>query len=149
MPTPMNDQLRAPRGEFLMHTYVGGVLVDTYHDANLIVDGSKRVHAHLLGGDFSGNKVTQVAFGTNGTPPVGGNTQITAPFVKPIGSVTYAVDGQVTFNFTLGSGEANGMAIFEFGLLTEGGALYARKVRTSALAKESDVSLSVAWTIYF
>ena len=37
----------------------------------------------------------------------------------------------------------------EFGLLTGGDLLYARKVRSVALNKESDISFSGTWTITF
>ena len=41
------------------------------------------------------------------------------------------------------------MAILEFGLLTGGDVLYARKVREAALNKDSDISISGSWTITF
>lgn len=146
---PLNDHAKAPTGRFLLHVFRRGELIETYEDDNLIVDGSKLIHAKLLGGTVANNSVTQFAVGTNGTAPAGGNTTITDPYAKAVDSVTYPATNQVTFNFSLGTTEANGMAIFEFGLITAGGALYARKVRTAALAKDSDLSLTVAWTISF
>jgi hypothetical protein len=37
----------------------------------------------------------------------------------------------------------------EFGLLTGAGTLYARKVRSAALNKAADITLSGTWTISF
>jgi hypothetical protein len=138
-----------PRGEFQLRVYRGGDLVEEWVEKNLIVDGSKFALAHLLGGDVTGNSVKQIAFGTSGTAPASGNTSITNSYPKLIDSVTYPASNQVSFNFSLGTGEANGKAIMEFGLLTEVGTLFARKVRVSALNKESDISLSGSWIISF
>lgn len=149
MSLSISDQARPPTGEFLLHVFRAGVLIETLQEKNLIVDNSKLIHAKLLGGDVANMSITQAAFGTNGTAPSGGNTAITGAFNKTIDSHTYPATNQVTFNFSLGASEGNGMAIAEFGLITAGGMLYARKVRTSPLAKESDISLAVAWTINF
>ncbi|HCE08616.1 MAG TPA: hypothetical protein DEQ40_08450, partial [Oxalobacteraceae bacterium] len=74
---------------------------------------------------------------------------ITSPFTKALDSVTYPASNQVQFNFSLATTEDNGVAIMEFGLLNGLGALYARIVRSSALNKASDISLSGSWTISF
>lgn len=149
MPLPLTDHMSAPTGEFLLQVFRRSVLIETYEDKNLIVDNSKFIHAKLLGGTVANNSVTTVSFGTNGTAPAAGNTSITGAFSKAVDSVSYPAANKVTFNITLASGEANGMAIIEFGLFTAGALLYARKVRTAALNKESDLSLAIAWTINF
>lgn len=149
MSQSMNDALPGPTGHFLMQVFRAGELIETFSEKNLIVDGSKTIHAKLLGGTVANNSITQVAFGTNGTTPAGGNTAITSPFTKAIDSVTYPAANQVAFNFSLASSEANGKALLEFGLLTAAGALYARKIRATALNKDTDISLTVTWTITF
>lgn len=143
------DTLEAPRGHFLLKVYRRGLLADVVDKPNLIVDGSKLIHAKLLGGSVVNNSVTTIGFGTNGTAPAGGNTTLTAPFTKLLDSVTYPASNQVTFNFSLASGEDNGQAIMEFGLLTGSGALYARVVRASAINKAADISFAGSWTISF
>lgn len=144
-----NDDVGRPRGEFILNVYRGGELIEQYRDANLVVDSSKPTLAKLLGGNVANNSVTQIAFGTSGAAPAAGNTAITNPYAKTIDTVTYPASNQVSFNFSLGTGEANSMAILEFGLLTTAGALFARKVRTTALNKESDLTLSGSWIISF
>jgi hypothetical protein len=90
-----------------------------------------------------------IGFGTNGTTPVAGNTGLTGAFTKAIDTVTFPAINQVQFNFSLLSGENNGMAILEMGLITGDGSLYARRVRAGVLSKASDISLTGSWLITF
>lgn len=143
------DVASPPSGKFSLDVYWFGELLDHVEENNLIVDGSKQAHARLLGGDVSGHSITQIGFGTNGTAPVSGNSALTSAFLKGIDSVAYPASNQVKFSFSLAGGEANGMSISEFGLLTSAGTLYARKVRAIALAKNAGLSLSGTWTISF
>lgn len=148
--TTLNDNLeRNPTGFFSLDIFVGGKLVEHFEDHNLIVDNSKQIHAKLLGGAFTNQNVAQIGFGTNGAAPVAGNTSLTGAYTKAIDSVSYPTTSQVQFNFSLASSENNGMAILEFGLFTAGGTLYARKVRSASLNKDTDVSLSGSWIISF
>lgn len=140
---------QAPSGLFVLNVFRRGELIDQIEEKNLIVDGSKQTHARLLGGDVTNRNVTQFSVGTNGAAPAAGNSAITSPFTKALDLVTYPATNQVMFSFSLGTGEANGKAILEFGLLTAGGVLYARKNRATALNKESDITFSGTWTISF
>lgn len=149
MKNQFEDQARPPSGRFILNVWRDGVLVDQIDEPNLIVDNSKQIHARLLGGDVANRSVTQIAFGTSGTTPAGGNTSITGAFVKAVDLVSYPNANQVQFDFSLSSSQNNGMAILEFGLLTAGNVLYARKVRTVALNKESDLSFTGSWIISF
>jgi hypothetical protein len=145
----LNDAPKAPTGHFVLNVFRDGELVECFEEKNLIVNGSKPTHAHLLGGDVTNRSITQIQFGTSGAAAGAGNTAITAPFTKAVDLVDYPTTDSVRFAFSLTSGENNGMAIMEFGLLTAGSVLYARKVRTVALNKESDLSFSGTWTITF
>jgi hypothetical protein len=49
------------------------------------------------------------------------------------------------FAFSIGSTQANGLEISEFGLLTGGGALFSRQVRAAPLNKTSSLALSGTW----
>lgn len=143
------DHLRAPSGHFLLKVYRRGLLVERVDEKNLIVDLFKQVHAKLLGGSVAGKSVTQIGFGTSGAVAAPGNTVLTGAYVKALDTVTYPASNQVQFNFSLGSGEDNPMSILEFGLLTADSTLYARKVRATALNKDTDLSFSGSWTISF
>lgn len=145
------DSLLHPNGHFLLKVFHKGLIVPELcmDEANLIVNGSKQVHARLLGGDVTNRSITQIGFGTSGTAPAGGNTSLTGVFLKAVDLVAYPNTNEVRFDFSLGAGENNGMAILEFGLFTAGSALYARKVRSVVLNKDSDLSFSGSWTISF
>ena len=153
LPAPLqrfSDRSRPPTGHILLKVYRHGILDDVWETKNLIVNGSKQVHAQLLGGNFTNNDVTQFAVGTNGTAPAAGNTApLTGQYANALAAPTFPASNQVQFNFSLGTTEANGMAIEEFGLLTAGGALYARQVRSTALNKDNTISFTGAWTISF
>lgn len=143
------DFAKAPSGLFVLDVFRRGKLIEHFEEKNLIVDSSKQIHSHLLGGDVTNNSVTKFGVGTNGTAPAGGNTSLTGSFVKAVDGASYPATNQVRFAFSLSTAEANGIAILEFGLLTGSTVLYARKVRSVALNKAADLSLSGTWTISF
>lgn len=145
----IDTQPARPTGRLVIDVFLRGELVERFDECNLVVDGYKQTHAHLVGGDVTGQSVTKFAVGTNGSAPVSGNSAITSSFSKSVDSVSYPASNQVQFSFSLGSGEANGKSILEFGLLTANDVLYARRVRSIALAKTSDMSFSGTWTITF
>ena len=138
-----------PTGHFALDVFRRGKLIERIREPNLIVGGYGLIQSQLLGGNVTGNSITQFGIGTNGTAPVAGNTALTGPYYNAIASVTYPAANQVAFGFGLASGEANGVAIMEFGLLTTAGALYARKVRAAALNKDTDISFAGVWTITY
>lgn len=145
----IGDQAAAPSGIFVMNIWRRDVLVGRWAAYNLIVDGAKAVQARLLGGDVTNRSITKIGFGTSGTAPAGGNTGLTGGYLKALDGVSYPTAGQVQFAWSLLNGEANGMAILEFGLFTGGNTLFARKVRAAALNKDSDLALSGTWTITY
>ena len=136
-------------GFLLLRVFQRGELIEEFSGGNLVLDSRREIKAHLLAGDTTNNVVSKIGFGSNGAASALGNTLLATPFVKNIASVTYPNAGQATFNFTLDTGEANGLNILEFGLLTYSGRLYARKVRGAILEKISAISLTGAWTITF
>lgn len=141
------DQVKAPTGKLILDVFENGKLIEHFEQDNLVVAGMSSVIASLLGGGVGA--VTKIGFGTNGTPPVAGNTVLTGSFVKSVGVIEYPAAGQVKFNFTLTNAEANGMAIMEFGLLTAANVLVARRVRSAALNKNAALSFTGAWIIQF
>jgi hypothetical protein len=141
------------RGVFTMKVYKDGgknrKLIETFEDHNLIVNLARVSMAHLIAGDTANRSMQSIAFGTNGTAPTVDDTDITSPFVKNLGGVTYPQVGQARFSWTLSTSEANGKAIMEFGLLTADGKLFCRRTRSTPINKESDISLEGTWTIIF
>lgn len=143
------DEQQKPRGIFLLNIYHKDKLIERFEDDNLIVTVGRESVARLVGGDVAGRSVTQIGFGTNGTTANPANTALTGAFVKAIDSHSYPVGTSVQFNFSLGTSEANGLSISEFGLLTSAGYLHARKVRNGPLLKDVDISLMGTWTLVY
>lgn len=140
---------RAPHGLFTLKIYRRGQLIEVFEEKNLIVSNSQQIHAKLLGGAVAGQSVSQIGFGTSLAPAASGNNSLTNPFMKALDSVSYPASNQVSFNFSLLSSEDNGANIGEFGLFTASGTLYARKVRTAAIPKDTDLSFTGSWIINF
>lgn len=145
----VSDRLGPLKGTFMLDIIRHGEVIERIREPNLIVNGAREAMARMAGGDVANRSVTQIAFGTSGTAPAAGDTAITGAFTKNLGSVTWPSTYLASFNFTLGTTEANGMAIMEFGLLTAGNVLFARKVRTSVINKTSDLSFNGSWQIQF
>ena len=137
------------KGIFQLKIYKQGVLVDEFEESNLIVDNAKIQLSELTAGQVINRHITKIAFGTNSTEPDPSDSIITDQYAKPISSFSYPENGRVQFNWELGISENNGMAIMEFGLLSENGSLFARKSRMNAINKGSDISLEGSWTIIF
>jgi len=124
-------------------------LIETFEDDNLIVNLARTSMAHLIAGDVANRSMQSIAVGTNGNAPTVDDTEITNAFTKNLGSITYPAVGQVRFAWNLTTAEANGKAIMEFGLLTADGNLFCRRIRTTPINKENDISLEGTWTIIF
>lgn len=136
------------RGIFLVEVRRNGVLIEVVEETNLIVSGAKNQLARLVGGNGTNRHINRIGFGTGTAAAAPTNTALTAAYVKNVTSVEYPATGQVRFHWTLSTAEANGMSITEFGLICADGTLFSRKVR-APIQKESDLSLSGAWTIIF
>jgi len=145
----LTEALPGPSGHFRLEVRRRGVLVEVDDHPNIIVNSAKTQQARLIGGDVSGRSITQIGFGEGSGAADASNASLTNAFVKSLGAVTYPASNSVQFAFTLGSSEGNGLAITEFGLFCADGTLFARRVRTGALVKASDLSFSGTWTISY
>lgn len=145
----LNDDANCrPKGILTLRMFRDGVEV-VEEGFNLVVDLSKQQLARLIGGDVANRSITKIGFGTSGTAPAAGNTTLAGAYVKALGSVSYPTTNSVEFAFTLGTTEANGMSIMEFGLFTAGDVLFARKTRAGAIVKDSDLAIAGTWRINF
>ena len=142
------EKLGNLKGSFCLEVIKNGEVIERYQDNNLVVNGGRTAVMQLLGAANSDKQLTQIAFGTNGTAPVGTDSAITGAFTKNLGAVTYPTISSVKMEWTLGALEANGTAIAEFGLLCFDDTLFARKTR-EVINKNSDIILNGAWTISF
>ena len=143
------DTIGMPVGWFRLNVWRRDVLIETIDERNATVIGYADAAAAAYAGQSSGF-VTQIGYGTSLAPAAWGNTGLTAAFIKQLDGFALAGGGCVQFNFSLAPSEAVGLGIGEFGLLTAGGALVARKVRLAGLiAKDGVTSFQGTWTVKF
>lgn len=145
-----NTEITSLKGAFVLKVICAhtGKLLEKYEDKNLVVNGGRTAVMLLLGAASSTKKIEKLSVGTNGTAPVGTDTAITGAFTKNLGAVSYPTISSVQWAWTIGAGEANGIAIREFGLLTNDDTLFARKTR-ELINKNADIILNGTWTISF
>jgi len=145
------------RGILNYKVFKNGVLIEDVKGANLILNGARNQMAHLIAGDFTNRNITKIAVGVNGTPPVVTNESLTGAYIKNLDGFSFPVMGQVQFDWSLGTDEANGMSILEFGLMSEDGTLFSRRIRedkdgnpiNKPINKESDISIIGQWILIF
>lgn len=149
MNTTMKEQdtLAVMRGIVHLAIYRNGTLESEETDHNLIVTAGREKLARLVGGDYNG-RIAKVGVGTGSSVASDSDTGLTNAVLLPVQSVEYA-STKVRFNFTIGNGDANGIAIRELGLFFGDGAMFSRRVRKSIIGKEDDISITGYWEIYF
>jgi hypothetical protein len=146
----MIDQSPGPSGWMALRMWRHGTLVEDVRLPNLVVAGSKLIHAQLVGGVTAGNSITQVGFGSNPLAPIPGNNGLSVDaYIKALDAISYPAPNQVSFDISLAAVEGNGLSLSEYGLLTAAGALYSRLVRTAPLIKDASISIQATWTISF
>ena len=147
----VEDRILHPRGEFALKVFDRGQLIECHQGNNLIVSAASDPLARLLAGEGQGKAATQIGFGISATEASEDDTALVGAYIKPLAGHDYPAAGRVRFRWALGSAEANGKQIREFGLLAADGTLIARKVRPSGamIEKSTDLSLTGTWTIIF
>ena len=134
------------RGNVHLEIRKNGKIIETDEDHNLIVTVGHTQLAKMLGGAYTGH-ITHIGVGTGSVNADNGDTGLTGTVKIPVASVEYS-GAMVKFNFTIGSSDANGLSIREFGLFFADGTLFSRRVRKSIIGKESDISITGYWEIY-
>lgn len=124
-------------------------LIEHWPRKNVLVNNIKTLISHLIAGDTANKFVTKIGFGTSGTAAAPSDTALTGMYSRAIGTVSYPTSSSVQWAWQLDTGEANGVAILEFGLLSATNELVARRARVSPINKTSDISLSGTWGINF
>ena len=133
------------RGELALEILRGGKVVERWRSPNLIVNGGYERMAHLLAGD--GDIVSQIGVGEGSDAPEPTDTVLTNGFAKALASSSFPAAGRVQFTFSIGTTEANGLDITEFGLLCADDTLFARRTR-SVIHKDSDMTINGTWTVF-
>jgi hypothetical protein len=164
----MQDNLLSIRGRLRIKGFHHGKLAEEFDEQNLIVYNASTLLAGWATGALFNSvpfkPINQIGFGTGNSATNVGQSHLTGAYLKNFDSVTYAVGednagnpiGDAFFNFSLGTGEANGTNIWEYGLFSSGNGsfgdanfLFARRVRSSVLAKTSAWSFTGQWWVQF
>ena len=122
-------------------------LIEEFENRNIIVNLARDQMARLVAGEFGDRHITKIGFGTNNAAATVDDTDLTGSYVKTLDGYEFPAMGQAQFNWHLGTSEANGMKIIEFGLFCEDDTLFARRRREKTngeaadpIPKESDIS---------
>jgi hypothetical protein len=138
------------RGEVDIKIFKNGKLIGEIEDKNLIVNLARNTIALLIGGDGTGKSIAKLAVGENSSAatPDDEYSDMTNPFQKAVDGHTYPQSDRVKFTWSIATTEANGLDIWEFGLLSSDDTLFARKVRsTNPIHKDSEIDIQGSWTI--
>jgi hypothetical protein len=147
------DEARPLRGKLVVREVDAktGELLSEEATENIITSAALSQVTHLLGGDTANNYVNRMQFGTGSSAPAVGNTALQQP-ITPLVNVTYSYPDalpssyRVTFQGQLLSGQANGFAITEAGLVCADNTLFARRTFAEK-DKTSDKILTFDWTV--
>ena len=112
---------------------------------NLITTDGYDAAAECLAGE-AGAVITSVSCGTNADTPTVDDTAITDAVNVPITHVTYPENGSVMFHFLVDWEDADGMDIYEWGLITQDGRLFSRLTR-AIISKTEEMQLLGQWEI--
>jgi hypothetical protein len=135
------------RGIFRLSIYKKGSLIETVVDRNQIVSAGLSLAANIIAGAMT--PISKIGVGTSSIAATTSDIGLANPQYKNVSSSTFPSPGSVDFTWGIAEADFVGMNINEFGLLTSGNTLFARKVRTQTIVKTADISLSGVWTILF
>lgn len=142
----IKDQMHEMRGNVHLCIKRNGKVIQEEDDHNLIVTAGRAKLARLMGGSYDGY-ICQVGVGEGTNPVSESDTSLTNGVLVNIESAVYE-GTSVKFNFCIGTGQANGLNVREFGLFFADGTIFSRRVRASAIGKESDIEITGYWEIY-
>ncbi|HYG50492.1 MAG TPA: hypothetical protein VD905_06295 [Flavobacteriales bacterium] len=148
----LHDNLRANKEMIGVFSLVvkdkNGNVVESFEDRNLIVDKARYNMARLISAAGNNYYIDAIGFGVGTNEANVADLALTGSVEFAFDSIEYPDNNTVAFNWSLGENDANGMAITEFGLISNNGDLFARKVR-AAINKTNDFTINGTWKIIF
>lgn len=124
------------------------VKIGSIDDANKITLSGKQVMAYLMTGEPGNHKISKFGVGTGASFPDDYDTGLTNAYIRDLVGYRFLEDTVIQWDFAIGPSEANGKDISEFALYSQDEQLFARKVRTPAITKDSSISLAGQWTVW-
>ena len=142
----VEERMEGMRGNVHLCIKRNGEVIHEEDDHNLIVTAGRAKLARLMGGGYAGH-IARVGVGEGGSAVSESDTRLTNGVLVGIESVSYE-GTSVRFNFCIGTGQANGLSIREFGLFFADGTMFSHRIRQSVIGKESDIEITGYWEIY-
>ena len=126
-----------------------GDIVEVFDDHNLVVDAGRELVALIMAGKQV-TSITKLGVGSGTTVESVKDTRLADCVYIPL--TTRSVDGKTArFDFVIGTDQANGLNIHEFGLFADNGVMFSHRVRDKEkdLVKADDLELTGYWEINF
>lgn len=143
----LQDKIAPCKGEFHLRVLKRGRIIDKVDDHNLVVDAGRIRLAELAAGK-SGAYITHIGLGSGSTAEDVSDVQLENQELFPLTGAN--VDGRdVRFDFFIDTGEANGLAIREFGLFCSDGTMFSHRVRKGVIEKQDDIQIQGYWILHF
>lgn len=144
----MQDRFGVPRSGHLRIRAVDratGRTLRVVDGPNLIVNGGVNAMPEAFRA-----VITHVAVGTDSTSPLPTDVlPLEDQVLVAVDSSSLPAANQVRWTFVVPSDQANGLVIHEFGLVTAGGVLAARKTYNTGFPKTAEIELHGEWTVTF
>lgn len=121
-----------------------GLVVADIREPNLVLSAAADVIVRALGGTAP---IYYIGVGNGTTPVSPGQTGLSGTgYNAPITGVAYPAVGEVVYTAEVGAGDANELGgITEFVLFSADLGAYSRRVRTPAIPKTHEITLTIEW----
>lgn len=134
------------RGRIHFKVKKKGRIVEVFDDHNLVVDAGRIWMAKLAEGKAT-PAIVKIGVGENTAAENRLDTEITGCVFIPVKASRTGLTTR--FDFLIGTADANGINIHDFGLYTADNTLFSRRVRQEDLQKANDIEIEGYWEIYF
>ena len=131
-------------GELSINVIRAGKVAESWTEHNLIVDLGKYRMAELLAGT-STQHIGFVGVGEGTEDPSVFDTGLTN--AQYVNATPQAVGNKAQFSFTIGTDQANGLKISEFGLFGIDKQIFSRRLRKGVIEKDDETEIEGVWTI--
>jgi hypothetical protein len=123
------------------------ILIACYDSNNLITISGLQLVTYLLSGEPGNNKVTKVGVGDGTDPTHKSDVGLSNAYIKDIDYYTFDAENIINYKISMDTGDGNGLNISEFGLFSGDEQLFARRIQTPVIPKDSDIIIEGNWTV--
>jgi hypothetical protein len=123
------------------------ILIACYDSDNLITISGLQLVTFLLSGEPGNNKVTKVGVGDGTDPTHKSDVGLSNAYIKDIDYYTFNAENIINYKISMDTGDGNGLNISEFGLFSGDEQLFARRIQTPVIPKDSDIIIEGNWTV--